>query len=411
MLRLQQILRKYSGLFVTIAMMWLWTTPGYSQGRDRFAIERAKMVDEFIAAEGVQNSRVLESMRTVPRHLFVRTNLRNFAYYDQALDIGFKQTISPPFIVAYMTEVLDPQPTDRVLEIGTGSGYQAAVLSSLVDQVYTIEIVEPLGQRTQKLLDRLGYENVHCKIGDGYQGWPEHAPFDKIIVTCSPENVPQPLVDQLKEGGRMIIPLGERYQQVFHLLEKQNGELKQTRLLPTLFVPMTGQMEELRKVQPDPARPQIVNGGFELDSNDDGLPNGWHYLRRGELSSDAFAGGHSIRFENNESGRMSHMLQGMAIDGTQVSSASLSWAMKSSGIQQGRNANEQPGILIYFYDARRIPIDRVAIGPWLADQLEWKHSTTRIDIPRGAKEAIIQAGLNGARGVLFLDELMLTPTP
>src|SRR5581483_9449123 len=149
---------------------------------------------------------------------------------------GDKQTISPPYIVAYMTELLDPQPDDKVLEIGTGSGYQAAVLSPLVKEVYTIEIVESLGKAAAKRLKDLKYKNVFCKVGDGYLGWPEHAPFDKIIVTCSPENVPKPLVEQLKDGGKMIIPLGERYQQVFHLFEKQNGELKATRLGNTLFV-------------------------------------------------------------------------------------------------------------------------------------------------------------------------------
>lgn len=381
----------------------------HAQGRDPFAAERARMVSEKIAYEGVKNPRVLDVMRQVPRHLFVRTNLRKFAYSDQALDIGFKQTISPPFIVAYMTEILDPQPTDKVLEIGTGSGYQAAVLSGLVDQVYTIEIVEPLGRRTKNLLERLKYDNVNCKLGDGYQGWPEHAPFDKIIVTCSPENVPKALVEQLKEGGRMIVPLGERYQQVFHLFEKHDGKLKQTKLLPTLFVPMTGQMEELRKVKPDPENPKIVNGGFEIDENDDSLADGWHYLRRGKTSDDALSGVKSVRFENTERGRLSHMLQGMAIDGARVSQARISWAMKSEDIRPGRSASEQPGIVMYFYDARRLPIDRVAIGPWLADQADWKRSSTVINIPRAAKEAIIQAGLNGSTGILYLDELSLTP--
>lgn len=380
-----------------------------AQRRDPYFAPRQTMVTEYIAGEGVTNERVLAAMGQVPRHLFVRPNLRSMAYSDQALDIGFKQTISPPFIVAYMTEILDPQPTDKVLEIGTGSGYQAAVLSELVADVYSIEIVEPLGQRTQKLLERLQYENVHTRIGDGYQGWPEEAPFDKIIVTCSPENVPPKLVQQLKEGGRMIVPLGERYQQVFHLFEKQDGKLKQTKLLPTLFVPMTGQMEELRKVQPDPANPEIVNGSFEIDENADGLADGWHYLRRGELNDDAAAGNMSIRFENSEKGRLSHMLQGMAIDGSQVRQARVSWAMKSSDIGVGRNASEQPGIVFYFYDGRRIPIDRVAIGPWLADQEDWTRSGVVINIPRGAKEAIMQTGLNGATGTLYLDELKITP--
>ncbi len=143
-----------------------------------------------------------------------------------ALPIGEQQTISSPFIVAFMTEAIDPQPTDRVLEIGTGSGYQAAVLSGLVKEVYTIEIVEPLGRTAQRTLAELRYTNVHVKIGDGFQGWSEHAPFDKIIVTCSPESVPQPLVDQLKEGGLIVIPVGPRYQQVLHLMRKRDGQTR-----------------------------------------------------------------------------------------------------------------------------------------------------------------------------------------
>src|SRR5262245_29780008 len=210
------------------------------QGRDAYADARHKMVDEMIAAEGVKNEKVLESMRSTPRHQFVKPSLKNLAYTDQALDIGFKQTISPPFIVAYMTEVLDPQPTEKVLEIGTGSGYQAAILSPLVQEVYSIEIVEPLGKRAAETLKRLKYKNVFTKIGDGYKGWPEHAPFDKIIVTCSPENVPQALVDQLREGGALIVPLGERYQQTLYRMKKQNGKLVSEALLPMLFVPMTG---------------------------------------------------------------------------------------------------------------------------------------------------------------------------
>lgn len=380
-----------------------------AQGSDRFTAPRQQMVKEYIAAEGVTDPRVLEQMQTVPRHEFVRADLRNLAYYDQALDIGFKQTISPPFIVAYMTETLEPQPTDKVLEIGTGSGYQAAVLSGLVQDVYTIEIVEPLGRRAAALLGRLGYKNVHCKIGDGYQGWPEHAPFDKIIVTCSPEEIPQPLVAQLKEGGRMLIPLGERYQQVFYLLEKKDGMLQRTKLLPTLFVPMTGQMEAFREKQPDPLHPQIVNGGFEQDENGDQLADGWHYQRRCKLVDDASSGSKSICFENHEAGRAAHMLQAMAIDGSKVPQLTINWSMKSAGIKEGRTPAEAPGIIMYFFNDQRIPIEKVSIGPWLTDDLQWESHTHTIRVPPAAKEAILQAGLNGATGRIWLDDFRLDP--
>ncbi len=223
---------------------------------DRMEVLRNEMVEEYIVKEGITNRRVIAAMRKVPRHEFVLPVMKAKAYWDGAWPIGHQQTISPPFIVAYMTETIDPQPTDRVLEIGTGSGYQAAVLGELAKEVYSIEIVEPLGKAAGVRLKNLGYENVFTKVGDGYLGWREHAPFDKIIVTCSPEKIPVPLVQQLKEGGKMIIPLGERYQQVFHLLEKKNGQLVQQKLIPTLFVPMTGVSEENRQVKPDPLNPK-----------------------------------------------------------------------------------------------------------------------------------------------------------
>jgi protein-L-isoaspartate(D-aspartate) O-methyltransferase len=205
-----------------------------------FATRRERMVTEQIAARGVTDARVLAAMRKVPREEFVPENVRGRSYTDDPVPIGYDQTISQPYIVAFMTEQLRPQPSDRVLEIGTGSGYQAAILSELVAEVYSIEIVESLGKKADAILQRLGYKNVHVKIGDGYKGWPEAAPFDAIIVTCAPDHVPQPLVAQLKENGRMIIPVGERIAQQLYRLRKEKGELKREAILPVMFVPMTG---------------------------------------------------------------------------------------------------------------------------------------------------------------------------
>jgi protein-L-isoaspartate(D-aspartate) O-methyltransferase len=202
------------------------------------------MVKEQIVNRGVTEERVLAAMRKVPREQFVPDNLRDESYTDGPVPIGYDQTISQPYIVAFMTEQLHPQPTDRVLEIGTGSGYQAAILAELVAEVYSIEIVEPLAKTAEGTLQHLGYKNVHVKVGDGYKGWPEHAPFDAIIVTCAPDHVPQPLVDQLKEGGRMIIPVGPRLAQELYLLEKQNGQLRQGAVLEVRFVPMRGEASE-----------------------------------------------------------------------------------------------------------------------------------------------------------------------
>jgi protein-L-isoaspartate(D-aspartate) O-methyltransferase len=192
------------------------------------------------AGRNITNARVLAAMEKVPRQEFVPEQQRNRAYEDRALPIGHDQTISQPYIVAFMTEQLDPQPTDRVLEIGTGSGYQAAVLARLVAEVYTIEIIEPLAQRAEADLKRLGCTNVHVRAGDGCQGWPEAAPFDAIIVTCAPENVPPPLVEQLRDGGRIIIPVGPLGDQELVLLRKQGEQLEQHAVLPVRFVPMTG---------------------------------------------------------------------------------------------------------------------------------------------------------------------------
>jgi protein-L-isoaspartate(D-aspartate) O-methyltransferase len=217
---------------------------GQAAPADRLAEARREMVAGQIRARGVANARVLAAMGKVPRHEFVPAHLRAMAYSDAPLPIGHGQTISQPFIVAFMTEALQPAPTDRVLEIGTGSGYQAAVLAELVAKVYTIEIVQPLGERARADLARLQYDNVYVRIGDGYEGWPEHAPFDAIIVTCSPEHVPAPLIEQLRDGGRMIIPVGEvSTGQQLYLLEKRGGKVVRRAVLPVRFVPMTGKAQ------------------------------------------------------------------------------------------------------------------------------------------------------------------------
>jgi protein-L-isoaspartate(D-aspartate) O-methyltransferase len=206
-----------------------------------FAAQRERMVREQIVARGVSDERVLAAMRKVPRERFVPENFRAGSYDDGPLPIGYDQTISQPYVVALMTEQLKLQLRDRVLEIGTGSGYQAAILAELATDVYTIDIVEPLAKTAEATLQSLGYKSVHVKAGDGYKGWPEFAPFDAIIVTCAPDHVPQPLVDQLKEGGRMIIPVGPPLAQELYLVQKQNGQMRQTAVLDVRFVPMTGE--------------------------------------------------------------------------------------------------------------------------------------------------------------------------
>jgi protein-L-isoaspartate(D-aspartate) O-methyltransferase len=234
----------------TVALLWSfllmparYVSPGVCAAETDFTAARRLMVRQQLIApdRGITDARVLAAMGKVARHEFVPANLRAQAYEDHPLPIGFDQTISQPFIVAFMTEKLEPKPTYKVLEIGTGSGYQAAVLAELVREVYTIEIVEPLAHRAELDLKRLGYTNVMVRAGDGYKGWPEAAPFDAIIVTCAPDHVPQPLVDQLKEGGRMIIPVGPPGDQELYVLRKKGEKVERRAVLPVRFVPMTGQ--------------------------------------------------------------------------------------------------------------------------------------------------------------------------
>lgn len=205
-----------------------------------FARQRKRMVKEQIAYRGVKDKRVLEAMESVPRHVFIPEETRSYSYYDQPVPIGFGQTISQPYIVAFMTELLQAGSDDVVLEVGTGSGYQAAILAGLVKRVYTIEIVNDLGKEAQKRLKTLGYDNVEVMIGDGYKGWPEHAPFDAIIVTAAAEHIPQPLIDQLKPGGRMVIPVGGVYavQDLMLITKDASSKVIKESIIPVRFVPL-----------------------------------------------------------------------------------------------------------------------------------------------------------------------------
>lgn len=218
---------------------------GADAGQDDARVaERARMVHKQIEARGIRDPRVLEAMRTVPRHRFVPLSERAHAYEDRPLPIGRGQTISQPYIVALMTELAEVQPGDDVLEVGTGSGYQAAVVAQMGARVYSIEIVEPLAKRAQKLLDELGYgRRVDVRAGDGYGGWPEHAPFDAILVTAAPPKVPEPLKRQLAVGGRLVIPVGEHFQSLLRITRTKEG-FREESVIPVRFVPMTGKAQE-----------------------------------------------------------------------------------------------------------------------------------------------------------------------
>jgi protein-L-isoaspartate(D-aspartate) O-methyltransferase len=383
-----------------------------AQTRQQFEAMRRKMVEEVIIGAGVRDRRVIRTMLDTPRHEFVARQYQSKAYFDMALPIGDRQTISSPFIVAYMTESLAPQPTDKVLEIGTGSGFQAAVLSPLVREVYSIEIVEPLGERAKRTLARLGYENVHVKVGDGFQGWPEHAPFDKIIVTCSPEKVPQPLVDQLREGGLMVIPVGERYQQTLYLFRKADGKLESEALRPTLFVPMTGAAEATRKIKPDPANPTAANGDFEEPLPENGFVPGWYYQRQlqFETANDAPRGDHFVTFRNSDTGRSAHLLQGVPIDGRRVAELELSAWIKTSNVVPGNQRDELPMVILSFFDENRRDLGARWLGPFHGTS-QWHKVEKTMPVPPTAREGILRIGLFGATGEASFDDVRLVPTP
>jgi len=222
-----------------IIYIWILALLVYDQVDDRKE-ERERMVKEQIEARGVTTPAILEAMKTVQRHRLVPANQRSRAYQDRPLPIGEGQTISQPFVVAYMTEMVGAKEGMTVLEIGTGSGYQAAVLAEIVDEVYTLEIIPELGEEAEKSLNELGYRNIHVRIADGYNGWEEQGPFDAIIVTAAADHIPPALTQQLNEGGKMIIPIdsGEPAQQLV-LVEKNNGEISTKNVLPVRFVPFT----------------------------------------------------------------------------------------------------------------------------------------------------------------------------
>lgn len=368
---------------------------------------RLRMVRDEIEGAGIHDSGVLQSLRDTRRHLFVSSQQRKHAYLDMALPIGEGQTISPPFVVAFMTQSIEPRSTDKVLEIGTGSGYQAAVLSPLVAEVYSIEIVESLGRRAAETLRRLKYDNVHTKIGDGFQGWAEHAPFGKIIVTCSPENIPPALIQQLKEGGRMVIPLGERYQQTLYLFKKINGQLESEPLEPTFFVPMTGRAEEIRVKKDGSGVPQLLNASFEDADPDDHLA-GWYYLRQGAVVTDSQAmhGQRFLLFQNDTPGRGAQVLQAVGVDGRKIHSLNIALWVRTTDAIPGQKLQQIPHIELSFFDDKQAPIGAQVAGPWHGTNA-WTKKKATIEVPARARLAVVAVGMFGGTGQLAVDGMTL----
>lgn len=407
---------------------------GWAQSEREMADAREQMVRRELERGGIRNPDVLAAIRSTPRHKFVPARLREQAYLEKSLPIGHGQTISSPFTVASMTEALNPQPTDRVLEIGTGSGYQAAVLSPLVESVYSIEIVEPLARQAAKTLKTLRYTNVHVRAGDGYQGWEEAAPFDKIIVTCSPESPPPRLVEQLKDGGIMVIPLGERYAQNLCVLKKKGKKLESRPIQTTLFVPMTGQAEEKRQILPDPTKPELLNGSFEnvmrgrknpglaIRSEEASLaeepvseeeewiliPEVWCYLRLAQIveEKDLPDGRYCLKFSNKTLGKIAQACQGIGIDGRKVQQLHFQMTIRGESLYPYYVKKGYPGIYVIFMDEDRKPVRSAIVGGWRGT-FDWKTVSLTIPVPVSAREALVFVGLHGARGTLWVDQIQM----
>ena len=259
--------------------------------------------------------------------------------------------------------------------------------------------------RCLKVLDELGYKNVFTKVGDGFQGWQEHAPFDRIIVTCSPEEVPQPLIDQLVEGGLIVVPVGERYQQMLYLMRKKDGNLEREALRPTLFVPMTGTAEDQRKVIADPAKPNFVNGDFEEPPLPSGHMPGWYY-QRGLSWQETSNRAHYVQFDNDKPGRPTNLLQGLAIDGRHVKKIRVTAACKVTDVRQGLDRFELPAVSVRFFDDQRGMLDIQWLGPFRGTH-DWKTESRIFRVPEGSREAIVAVGLFGATGTASFDEIRL----
>ncbi|MDR3182828.1 MAG: protein-L-isoaspartate(D-aspartate) O-methyltransferase [Planctomycetaceae bacterium] len=362
------------------------------------------MVDNLILPQGgITNAAVIDAMKRIPRHQFISAQNQKQAYWDQAIAIGEGQTISPPYIVAFMTQQLETKPADKVLEIGTGSGYQAAVLSLLVKEVYSIEIIESLGKQAETRLDWLGFHNVHVRIGDGYKGWKEVAPFDSIIVTCSPDSIPQPLIEQLKEGGRMIIPVGERYQQAFYLCRKINGQLQKERLQQVLFVPMTGEASERTTANTD-GKPRLTNGNFN-ELNDDGTPVGWHYVRNAAVVEPQ-SPQPAVRFVRKKPERVdgnpvpaavTQMLQGFALDGQKVKKLRIEYALRGEDVVAWQGAVMTPTALLSLFDENRKQAALIPLGR-CTGTFDWRLVSQDIAVPPKSREAVLLLGLPVASG-------------
>jgi len=398
-------------LLSTLGLATLSSSEVSAQTARELAAARTWLVESELATSGIKSPQVLAAMREVPRHEFVPAELRQYAYLDTTLPIGHGQTVSPPYIVAWMTEQLAPQPGERVLEIGTGSGYQAAVLSRLAKDVYSIELHAELARTATAAVTRVNYKNIHIRQGDGFQGWPEAAPFDKIIVTCSPQEVPKPLADQLREGGRMLIPIGEGFQQNLCVMVKEGGKLRVTSRTPTYFVPMAGVADTLRSPASNLAITPLINGNFE-ELLSPSVPAAWFYLRQAQLApcTDPNHPGQCLQFTNAVPGRSSQALQSIGVQGDRIPMLTVQSWVTCKGVQPADAANPRDGakIFVTFFDADRKTLDEQIVGLWREDTA-WKKHIGVIKVPPTTIGMTVAIGLFGATGDFRCDDIVVLP--
>lgn len=371
---------------------------------------RRRMVAEEIQPHGIQDARLLDAMREVPREQFLPLNKRSVAYLNIAITFGEGHVMLPPLVTAHMIEQLEPKYSDKVLVVGTGTGYSSALLSRITNKVYTVEIDRATAATAEETFKRVKYDNISLKVGDGFEGWKEHAPFQKIIVECSPENVPQPLLEQLDEGGLLLIPIGVDFDQTMHLYKKVNGELSSISAWPTLLVPMKGRAEELKSSSDQPRVPAINNGGFEelLEGTKD-VPVGWSYLRQGRVIEDNLSpeGKRCLQFTNETPGNAAMALQAFPVDGKTTSEITLSFRVMGKEIRPGQTRQQLPRVEVTFFDEKRRPVGGDWVGGWYMN-FDWVKKDRRFTVPRLAKFAIVQLTMEGATGEIRFDDIRLT---
>lgn len=378
-------------------------------GLRTLAEARRLMVAEEIEAQGIENERLLAAMREVPREQFLPLNKRHLAYLNVAVTYGEGQVVLPPLVTAHSIEQLDPQKTDKVLVVGTGSGYSSAVLSRLAREVYSVEINPEIAKEAEETLRHLKYTNVKIRSGDGFEGWKEHAPYQRIIVECSPESVPRPLVDQLVEGGTLLIPVGDEFDQTMHRCKKENGQLVTLSLWPTLLLPMKGKAEELRSQSEMPREPSLLNGGFEeLVEGTTDLPNNWFYVRQGRVVDDPLCpeGKRALQLVNTTPGAAAVALQAFPVDGKKIAELSLSFRIRGIDVRPGQNRGQLPRVEIRFFDEKRRFVGGDWTGGWNMT-FDWVKKERLFAVPRQAKFAVIRISLGGGTGEIRFDNLKL----